>query len=407
MTTFRGEDSLPAWLNRHHVDVIRTQATKLDGTLIGEYVHRNKFLAALPNGSIVNDVALALDDVCLKPDLDTLTPDRHDSNLGHCIANVVTTDGAEIGNCPRTTLSRVVKQLHTMGYAANISPQLEFYLYQVSFPEAQSRKYKDLPPLGLSRPPYALRDSYHAKGFMDETTHRMAYLGIEWESWNAANGIGQLTLKLTPTDPITTADRILRTKQIIYEVATDQDIAATFMSAPTTDRSSDLYIDHSLTRADAEVLDEDTVTHWLGGLLTTLPASIAYLCPTINAYRRQTPFSLDAIRRRRGSSNGLIHRLGSSDLNPYLGIAVILAGGIVGLKNQVNPDDSLGVPGLPIPDSLDAAITNLEQSEELASVLGKDIVTHWADAHRMSIVPNASDQDNISDWEYHRYFEFI
>jgi hypothetical protein len=40
-------------------------------------------------------------------------------------------------------------------------------------------------------------------------------------------------------------------------------------------------------------------------------------------------------------------------------------------------------------------------------VLGKDIVTHWADAHRMSIVPNASDQDNISDWEYHRYFEFI
>ena len=61
MTTFRGEDSLPAWLDRHHVDVIRTQATKLDGTLIGEYVHRNKFLAALPNGSIVNDVALALD----------------------------------------------------------------------------------------------------------------------------------------------------------------------------------------------------------------------------------------------------------------------------------------------------------------------------------------------------------
>lgn len=73
-------------------------------------------------------------------------------------------------------------ELQTLGYTASISPQLEFYLYQVSFAEARRLKYKDLPPVGISRPPYTLRDAYHAKRFMDETTHRMSYLGIEWES---------------------------------------------------------------------------------------------------------------------------------------------------------------------------------------------------------------------------------
>lgn len=122
MMAFRVEDSLDTWLDRHHVDVIRIQATKLDGTLVGKYVHRNKFLAALPNGLSVNSVALTPDNVCLKPDLDTLTPDRHDSNLGYCIANYATSDGAEISTCPRTTPPRGGRITDTGLYRKHFAP---------------------------------------------------------------------------------------------------------------------------------------------------------------------------------------------------------------------------------------------------------------------------------------------
>ena len=181
----------------------------------------------------------------------------------------------------------------------------------------------------------------------------------------------------------------MRTRQTVYEVATNQYLAATFMSVPTSDHGSTMAIDHSLTRMDAEILQDDTTTRWLGGLRATLPASIAYLYPTINAYRRyqQTQFNADVICPSRSNNTELTHRLGSSDLNPYLGIGIVLAGGIVSIGNDLNPADSAGAtPALP--ESLDAAINNLEHSNELAAVLDEDTITHWIEAQRLSIVLN-------------------
>ena len=52
---------LPDWMDRHHVEVIRTQATNLDGVVLGKHLKREKFLNSLPEGHTVADVALALD----------------------------------------------------------------------------------------------------------------------------------------------------------------------------------------------------------------------------------------------------------------------------------------------------------------------------------------------------------
>ena len=39
---FRGEENLESWLDRHHIDIIRTQATNLEGVGLGKYCNRRK-----------------------------------------------------------------------------------------------------------------------------------------------------------------------------------------------------------------------------------------------------------------------------------------------------------------------------------------------------------------------------
>ena len=96
------ETTIDQWLDRHHVDIIRTHATTLDGALIGKYLNRTKFTKALPDGHNISDMALGMDlagfphltfwhafrnshlgDIKLKPDLDTIIWDGIDLSLIH------------------------------------------------------------------------------------------------------------------------------------------------------------------------------------------------------------------------------------------------------------------------------------------------------------------------------------
>ena len=54
-------EDLPDWFDRHHVDIIRTHATTLDGQGAGKYIHRNKFYQSLPKGHAIADSAIAID----------------------------------------------------------------------------------------------------------------------------------------------------------------------------------------------------------------------------------------------------------------------------------------------------------------------------------------------------------
>ena len=278
---FKGEDSLDAWLDRHHVDVIRTQATNLEGLGIGKYCNRSKFLKTLPHGHGIADMALAMDmsgmphlniwhefrnktlgDIAMKPDLDTLVSDGTDPNLGHCLCDFVQVDGTPINLCPRTNLKRLVNQVSDMGYDIKATCELEFFLFKESFADVRRKKHKDLNPVGASdlQTIYLIRNAYNAKTFMNEVTKRLEWLGIDWEGWNDENGRGQVEINLTPSDPVTAADQIVRTKQVIYEVAVDLEMSVTFMAQPTSGHSNGMHIHHSLTRGgESAFFDPDNI----------------------------------------------------------------------------------------------------------------------------------------------------
>jgi glutamine synthetase len=458
------KDELPEWLDRHHINIIRTHATSLDGPGLGKYLHRNKFYSCLPKGHAISDMGLTMDingvphmtmwhpqreanlgDIFMKPDLDTLISDGIDPNLGHCMADFTNSQGEPMDLCPRSTLKRMVAKVASLGYAVKATYELEFFVFKESFEDIRHEQYR-MTPLSANRHGgiYNLRNAYHVKPLMDEVIKRLDWQGIRWEGWNDEAGLGQVELNLVPDNPVTAADNAVRTKQILYEVALDSGTAVTFMAKPGRGYSSGMHIHHSLhdsVTGKPAFFDEQAEQHrsrlmiqWLAGLVATLPGAVAYLCPTINPFRRFTDYSGAPITSTWGeenksaalrlisgteSSSRIEHRVGASDLNPYLAMAVILAGGIAGVTSELNPPEEFtklawGMPPSTsdLPKSLSEAAKYLQQDELLAGVMGEGNTLYWAKTRKAEWLAfhtegaDAASHD-VSQWEYDRYFEMI
>jgi len=457
-------DILQDWLDRHHVDIIRTHATTLDGPGVGKYVNRSTFAKSLPLGHGVSEMALSMDitgtphlthwhhqrednlgDFLLKPDLDTLISDGTNPALGHCICDFVNHDGEELRLCPRSTLRRLVNEVSTLGYSIKATCELEFFLFNESYADIRRKNFQDLNPVGTGphQTLYLIRNAYQATDFMLEVIKRLEWQGIEWECWNDEAAVGQLELNLVPTDPVKLADNVVRTKQVLYEVAVDQNLAVTFMAKPSKGYSSGMHIHHSLTDAagksafydpDSPDHKTDVLKNWLAGLMKSLPAAVSYLCPSVNSYRRFVDFSAVPLANTWGGDNRSValrlvtssaesarieNRVGAADLNPYLAMAVIIAGGLSGLRNKLEPPQEFHKMawGLPdqyekLPNTISKAAKTLSNDHLLKKVMGADIVDYWVKTRNSEWLSfhtegGTPESREISEWEYNRYFELI
>jgi glutamine synthetase len=229
---------------------------------------------------------------------------------------------------------------------------------------------------------------------------------------------------------------------VLKETACDQGLSVTFMAKPTENYGSGMHIHHSVLRDTVPAFfDHSTadnrsklMRHWIGGLIATMPAAHSFLTPTINSFRRMVNFAaaplvvswaeenkstaLRVISRSAGLAR-VEHRAGAGDVNPYLGLAAILAGGIVGIEQDIEPPDELRIMawGLPdsypyLPMSITAAADALEADKSLADVMGASICEHWAKSRRWEwlmyhTTGGDSEATSVTDWELDRYFELV
>jgi glutamine synthetase len=153
---------------------------------------------------------------------------------------------------------------------------------------------------------------------------------------------------------------------------------------------------------------------------------MAFLNPTINAYRRIVPDSLAPthanwgwdnrtsyirIPAERGRATRVEIRVGDGSANPYLIIAAVLFAGLHGLREKL----ALGAPvsgdayhqegaGDPLPDSLDAALTALEGDTVLRDAIGPQIVDTFLAIKRFEIERH---RRWTSDWEIDEYLHHL
>jgi glutamine synthetase len=162
-----------------------------------------------------------------------------------------------------------------------------------------------------------------------------------------------------------------------------------------------------------------------------MPGAMSFFSPTVNSYRRLVeitgpPTTVTwgednksvAVRTvtREPSSSRIEHRVPSGDCNVYLTLAAILAGGMVGLEDELEPPPEYEgmawalppgtVPRLP--DTLKRAASALSADGRLAEMLGPEVVEYWLGSREwewLAFHTGGGDPDSVGEYELSRYFE--
>ena len=451
-------DAVRAWLDERGITVVRIDATGPEGTLIGKHVSRAKFESCLPDGVALTDIALVMDlagtpqlgwwgewrqealgDVNIRPDLTTLVEVPNQPGFAWCLGAFTEIEGRPLPICPRSVLARQVSDLASAGFDARTALELEFFVFDEPLDVARRQGFTGLTPLGGSLPKqgYMTQRAAEFAPFLRDVAGAFEQAGIPWEAFTDEAAPGQFEVNIAATDPIATADRAVRAKQILREVAHAHGRSVSFMARPVADLAygSGLHLHLSLWRDGAPAFTDDALMRrWVAGYLATIAGATSIMTPTINAFRRQADFAAAPTTPTWGDDNKGVavrtvhradkltrveHRVASSDANPYLVIATALAGGLAGLDEALDPPDAYdGLPwGLPddverLPHSLTTAAAALAADDRLRARLGTEFVEHWVETRRWEwLMFHSSGGDpaatTVTDWELRRYFEWV
>jgi glutamine synthetase len=456
-------DEAKTYLEENRIHCVRVAAVNHDGVVLGKHMSVPKFLAIAERGTPVSDVAFGIDlggefavgwdwgewrsgdisDVMLVPDLATLTVDPVRDGWATAMGDFARLDGTPLPVCYRSTLKRLVAELAERGLEPMVAVELEFTVFEEPLAQARGQGYRDLQPLGgEGKVTYQVDRSPDLSRFMDAAVRRLAALGIPWETWTTETAAGQVEINVALADAVTAADWLVRTKLALREVAFEEGRTVTFMARVDEEQyGAGMHINQSLWRdgenaffdPDAPEGRSETMRHWLGGLMATLPGAMSCLTPNINSYRRVAELTGPPTTVTWGEDNKTVairtisrepkaarieHRVASADCNVYLALATMLAGGLAGLEQRLEPPPPfVGMawtlpPGAAekLPNTIRRAARALRADERLASNLGDELVDYWLGSREWEwtiFQLGGGDPDQIGPYELSRYFERV
>ena len=245
----------------------------------------------------------------------------------------------------------------------------------------------------------------------------MAECGVPIEKHHhevATGGQNELGFRFAPI--IQAADYLMTYKYVIKNVAKKHGKTVTFMPKPLfNDNGSGMHVHQSIWKDGKPLFWGDgyanlskTALNYIGGILKHAPALLALTNPTTNSYKRlvpgfEAPVNLAYSQGNRSASiriplsgtnpkaKRLEFRCPDATCNPYLAFAALLCAGIDGIKNEIDPGDSLDVDIYDLspeelskipstPGSLDAALESLEQDHAFLTDTGvftEDFIQNW------------------------------
>src|SRR5688572_9955619 len=341
-------------------------------------------------------------DLVARPDMSTMTTLPWEPGVATCLANLEPAGEAPIPD-PRGAVRRAVEDLRAIGLEPIVAPELEFFLLEHD-PAATHGIRR---PLDHASMVYRVGPQADPDGVVRTMIEGLEQLGLEVLAFNHEFMNSQYEINMRHTDALRAADRAFRLKSAVKNIAAQHGLMATFMGRPFNDQGgSGTHLHVSLNRDGRNAFDapqeEDGVSAelraFVAGVLDHAHALMAFLNPTVNAYRRIQPDSLAPthanwgwdnratfilIPPERGQATRIEIRVGDGAANPYLAIAAVLAAGTDGVKRKLTPPapvegDAYRAPdeliGAPLPRDLDIALDALEADAVLTAALGPEIV---------------------------------
>jgi glutamine synthetase len=431
------------------IDTVVAAFTDMQGRLMGKRIEGEFFLDEVAGHGVEGcNYLLALDmemdpvpgyrmanwelgygDFGIAPDMDTLRRIPWLDSTAFVICDVVDHEGGPIVESPRQILIEQYDRAHRLGFTPMMSSELEFYLYKDSYAQAWEKGYRDLTPTI----PYIL--DYHVlattmdEPFIQQLRRGMHKAGIPVEFSKGEAWYGQHELNVRYSDAVTAADRHTIYKNGVKEIAAINGISATFMAKPSEkDIGSSCHIHMSLVDGEGKSLfvdgeeETDTFRHFLGGLREHVRDLSLFVAPSVNSYKRYAaeswaPTSVSWGRDNRtcgfrivghGESRRIECRIPGADMNPYLGFAAMLAAGLDGIENELDPGPELKGNAYEegaaeaFPSSLREAVANWERSDFVKKAFGDDV---WAHYLNYGQTEQRLFDEVVTDYERTRMFE--
>ena len=344
--------------------------------------------------------------------------------------------------CSRVALKAQLKALEKKGLTLYTGIEPEFMLLKPG-PDGQLAPFDDSD--NLEKPCYDYKGLARTSVVLQEMTDAARAVGIDVYQIDHEDGNGQFEINFTYSDCLRTADRYTFFKMAASEIAHQHGMVATFMPKPFSNRTgTGSHFHISLGTAKNKNLFFDAkdkygmglsqTGYWfLGGVLKHARALCALAAPTVNSYKR-----LVVGRALSGATwapayitygdnnrtcmvripyGRLELRLPDGSCNPYLVTAALIAAGMDGIANKIDPgppcNDNLyemsqaqiaerGI-GL-LPQNLNEAIDAFAADDVVRGSIGEALAKEFIELKRMEWIEYSR---HVSDWERKRYLEFF
>jgi glutamine synthetase len=352
--------------------------------------------------------------------------------------------GEPFAPCSRQIFKSVLKQAKDMGYRFNFGIEPELFLLKED-------DAGQVVPVGdrdnLAKPAYDVRTTLDSVEVLDDIVQALNSVGYDVYSFDHEDGNGQFEIDFSFFEGLEMADRFVFFRLLVNEIAHQRGYFASFMPKPFADRAgSGAHYNMSLAdiATGTNLFDSaddprgcnlgEAGYYFIGGILKHLPAICAVVTPTVNSYKRlikegsMSGFTWAPVFACFGNNNrtnavrvplgGGRVELRAADIsnNPYLGGALVLAAGLEGIREKIDPGAphtdnmylktpaelaSLNVSYLP--RTLAEAVDAFEADPLATQVFGDLMAQTYIDFKRQEW---DSYMNHVSDWERDRYLKF-
>jgi len=440
---------LDAAIGAGEIDTVIVAFPDAQGRLVGKRVSARFWQdVVLPHGAEACNYLLSVDvdlntvegyamsswetgygDMVLIPAIDTLRRLPWIPGSALVMADLGWESGDRVVQSPRSILNRQRERLAERDLVAFAGTELEFIVFDDSYREAWGKGYRGLTPSTDYNVDYNLLATTRLEPLLRDIRLGMEGAGMYCEGVKGECNFGQQEIAFRYAEALETCDNHTIYKNGAKEIADRHGKALTFMAKYNEREGNSCHIHLSVrSGSGAAVMAGDgahgfspLMEHWIAGVLATLREFTLLYAPTINSYKRYAKGSFaptgvawgvdnrTCALRVVGHGKGLRveNRVPGGDVNPYLAVSAIIAGGLWGIENELPLPDPLtgnaytaGVDTLPT--TLREAAALFDGSAIARAAFGDDVVEHYLNQARIEV--EAYDAA-VTDWERVRGFE--
>ena len=369
-------------------------------------------------------------DMVMTPDFATLRHIPWLPGTALVMADLSWEDGSPVRQAPRSILGRQIIRLAESDLVPYVGTELEFMVFDTTYREAWSLGYRGLTRATDYNVDYAMLASTRLEPLLRDIRLGMIGAGMYCEGVKGECNLGQQEIAFRYDRALVTCDNHTIYKNGAKEIADKHGKSLTFMAKFDEREGNSCHIHISLRGADGSAVFADQGAEhgmselfrtFIAGQLATLRELTMFYGPNINSYKRfvdgsfaptAVAWGLDnrtcALRVvGHGSGMRMECRAPGGDVNQYLAVAALIAGGLHGIEQKLELPEPLSgnaydSGGERLPTTLAEAADLFSSSRVAREAFGDDVVEHYLNNARVEL---AAFNSAVTDWERVRGFE--